>query len=83
MWGALIALVWCLRATARSANDETTIWRAAGGADTQAVFPGGTAGTEITAWETYIREHRQQDFLDNLSRKLLAYALGLLAVALR
>ena len=24
---------------------------------------------------TYIREHRQNDYLDNLSRKLLAYAL--------
>ncbi len=26
--------------------------------------------------ETYIREHRQADFVDNLSRKLLAYALN-------
>jgi hypothetical protein len=26
--------------------------------------------------KTYIREHRQNDYLDNLSRKLLAYALG-------
>ena len=32
--------------------------------------------TDSKACESYIREHRQKDFLDNLSRKLLAYALG-------
>jgi Protein of unknown function (DUF1585) len=26
--------------------------------------------------QAYIREHRQNDFIDNLSRKLLAFALG-------
>jgi hypothetical protein len=26
--------------------------------------------------QTYIREHRQKDFLDNLSRKVLGYALS-------
>ncbi len=26
--------------------------------------------------ENYIREHRQEEFVDNLSRKLLAYALN-------
>jgi len=56
--------------------------------DTQAVFPGGRAfpggeafpnGIKGVGFEgvlTYIREHRQKDFVDNLSRKLLAFALG-------
>jgi len=44
--------------------------------DTQAVFPGGSQGTGFEGVETYIREHRQQDFLGNLERKLLAYSLG-------
>jgi hypothetical protein len=44
--------------------------------DTHAVFPGGSQGTGFAGVEDYIREHRQQDFIDNLCRKLLAYALG-------
>ena len=44
--------------------------------DTQAVFPGGSQGAGFEGVQAYIREHRQKDFLDNLSRKLLAYALG-------
>jgi Protein of unknown function (DUF1592)/Protein of unknown function (DUF1588)/Protein of unknown function (DUF1585)/Protein of unknown function (DUF1595) len=44
--------------------------------DTKAVFPGGSQGEGFEGVQAYIREHRQQDFLDNLSRKLLAYALG-------
>jgi hypothetical protein len=44
--------------------------------DTQALFPGGTSGTGFEGLRTYIREHRQKQFLENLSRKLLAYALG-------
>jgi hypothetical protein len=44
--------------------------------DTQAVFPGGILGAGFEGVQTYIREHRQKDFIDNLSRKLLAYALG-------
>ena len=44
--------------------------------DTQAVFPGGVPGTGFEGVQAYIREHRQKDFLDNMSRKLLAYALG-------
>jgi hypothetical protein len=44
--------------------------------DTHAVFPGGSQGTGFAGVQTYIREHRQQDFVDNLCRKLLAYALG-------
>ena len=44
--------------------------------DTQAVFPGGSQGSGLAGVQTYIREHRQKDFIDNLCRKLLAYALG-------
>jgi hypothetical protein len=44
--------------------------------DTQATFPGGGEGSGLEGVQTYIREHRQKDFLNNLSRKLLAYALG-------
>jgi hypothetical protein len=44
--------------------------------DTQAVFPGGAEGSGFEGVRTFIREHRQQDFIDNLSRKLLVYALG-------
>ncbi len=44
--------------------------------DTRAVFPGGSQGTGFEGVEAYIREHRQQDFIDNLCRKLLAYSLN-------
>jgi hypothetical protein len=44
--------------------------------DANAVFPGGWQGPGVAAIETYIREHRQADFVDGLSRKLLAYALN-------
>jgi len=44
--------------------------------DTQALFPGGTPGTGFEGLRTYIRERRQKQFLENLSRKLLVYALG-------
>ena len=51
--------------------------------DTQAVFPGGSQGAGFDGVQAYIREHRQKDFIDNLSRKLLAYALGRSLHALR
>ncbi|MEO2089552.1 MAG: DUF1592 domain-containing protein, partial [Gemmataceae bacterium] len=44
--------------------------------DATATFPGGTAGDGIAGLKSYIRDHRQPDFVDNLCRKLLAYALG-------
>jgi hypothetical protein len=44
--------------------------------DTRATFPGGFEGEGFEGIKTYIRGHRQNDYLDNLSRKLLAYALG-------
>ena len=44
--------------------------------DTRATFPGGSEGAGLEGLRRYLREHRQQEFLDNLCRKLLAYALG-------
>jgi hypothetical protein len=44
--------------------------------DTHAVFPGGSQGTGFGGVQTYIHERREKDFIDNLCRKLLAYALG-------
>jgi hypothetical protein len=41
-----------------------------------ATFPGGSSGTGVDGLRRYIRAHRQQDFVENLSAKLLAYALG-------
>ncbi len=44
--------------------------------DTIAEFPGGDEGRGLRGVQTYIREHRQNDYLGNLSRKMLAYALS-------
>ena len=44
--------------------------------DATAVFPGGSKGSGYEGVLAYIREHRQKDYLENLSRKLLAYALS-------
>ena len=44
--------------------------------DTEAVFPGGGQGIGFEGVLTYIREHRENDYLENLSRKMLAYALS-------
>ncbi len=44
--------------------------------DASASFPGGAEGTGIDGLRQHIRAHRQDDFVDNLCGKLLAYALG-------
>jgi hypothetical protein len=44
--------------------------------ETQAVFPGGSQGSGFEGVQKFIREHRERDFIENLSRKLLAYSLG-------
>jgi hypothetical protein len=44
--------------------------------DTKATFPGGNEGTGLAGLRDYIRAEREDDFLDNLCRKMLAYALG-------
>jgi len=44
--------------------------------DAIATFPGGSQGLGFQGIQAYIREHRQNEYLENLSRKLLAYALN-------
>jgi hypothetical protein len=44
--------------------------------ETRATFPGGSEGAGLDGLRTYLRKHRQEEFVDNLCRKLLAYALG-------
>jgi hypothetical protein len=43
--------------------------------DVSATFPGGVQASGITGLQSYIREHRQDKFVENLCRKLLAYSL--------
>ena len=44
--------------------------------DTRAEFPGGTEGAGLDGLREFLRGHRQDEFLDNLCRKLVSYALG-------
>ena len=44
--------------------------------DASATFPGGFEGSGFRGVRAYIKDKRQQDFLENLSRKLLSYALS-------
>ena len=44
--------------------------------DTNVTYPGGTAGSGFEGLQRFIREHRQNEFVDNLIRKLLAYGLN-------
>ena len=44
--------------------------------DTSAVFPDGSRGDGVQGVLSYIRRHRQADFVENFCRKLLAYALN-------
>lgn len=44
--------------------------------ETETTFPDGTPGNGLAGLKRYLREHRQQDFIDNFSRKLLSYALS-------
>jgi hypothetical protein len=43
--------------------------------DATASFPGGIDGAGLEGLQAYLRAHREQEFVDNLCRKLLAYAL--------
>ncbi len=43
---------------------------------TVATFPDGQERKGIEGLRTYLREKRQEDFVDNLCRKLFSYALG-------
>ena len=44
--------------------------------DPRATFPGDIEGEGLEGVRQYIRDHREDDFVDGFSRKLLAYALG-------
>jgi hypothetical protein len=44
--------------------------------DTSVTFPGGFGGSGLAGLEAFIRQHRQKEFVDNLSRKLLSYSLN-------
>lgn len=44
--------------------------------DTAAVFPDGSSRNGIEDLRRYLKEQREADFIDNVSRKLLSYALG-------
>jgi hypothetical protein len=44
--------------------------------DASATFPGGSTRTGIEGLRSYVRERRQDHFIENLSRKLLSYGLG-------
>ncbi len=44
--------------------------------DNKAPFPGGTERTGIKGLQEFIREKRQNDFVDTFSHKMLSYALG-------
>jgi hypothetical protein len=44
--------------------------------ETNATFPDGSEETGLDGLRAYIHDKAQDEFLDNLSRKLLVYALG-------
>jgi hypothetical protein len=44
--------------------------------DNTATFPGGVDGKGFEGVQSFIKEHRQKDFVDGLARKMLAYALN-------
>jgi cytochrome c5 len=44
--------------------------------DVAATFPGGKEAAGVAGLQQYIRERRQDNFLDNVFGRLLAYALG-------
>ena len=44
--------------------------------DAKAIFSEGKECTGVTGLQEFMRQGRQKDFLDTLSRKLLSYALG-------
>jgi hypothetical protein len=44
--------------------------------DDSATFPGGGAGRGLAGLRAHVRERRQDDFVDTLSRRLLVYSLG-------
>lgn len=43
---------------------------------TSATFPEGSTGSNLNDLRRYLKDHREQDFVDNLCRKLLTFGLG-------
>ena len=71
---ASIRSAWRSKATVRSARRAPRT-SAGGPSIPRRCSPAAARAPDSRACETYIREHRQNEFLDNLCRKLLAYAL--------
>jgi len=44
--------------------------------DASTTYPGGVDGDGLNGLKSFIQGHRQENFIGNLSRKLLAYALN-------
>lgn len=44
--------------------------------DSKATFPDGSERSGLDGMRRYLRERREEEFIDNLCRKLLSYALG-------
>ena len=44
--------------------------------DLHATFPGGRSGVGVEGLRAYLKRDRREEFVENLCRKLLAYALG-------
>jgi uncharacterized protein DUF1585/uncharacterized protein DUF1588 len=44
--------------------------------DTRATFPGGSSGAGVEGLRDHLKAHRQNDFVDNLCRKLTSFGLG-------
>ena len=44
--------------------------------DPSATFPGGVQGAGFEGVRDFIKQHREKEYLDNISRKMLAYALS-------
>ena len=66
---------WCLKAMARWAMRGPPTWRGVRWT-IPPPSPGGVDATGVPGLQTYIREHRQDRYVENLCRKLLAYALN-------
>ena len=44
--------------------------------DASTTYPGGVDGTGLAGLQNFIKDHRQENYISNLSRKLLSYALN-------
>ena len=66
---------WFSRASARSASGAIATWAIARSSP-KATFPDGSSGDGLAGLRRYIADSRQDEFVDNLCRELLVYALG-------